>query len=301
MKKVLSLIALFLLVGSSYSCEWYIVKSESLSIRSGPGVSYPQVGELTQGEKVCADTITNSEWLKLEGENYIYKEYVENTLISCGEPYCVPNMKEPEGIYSYDFPDDTPGEPGYVQNPAYSNVYVPSYLRELQIADLKKHNFYRIKHGAQPVQLSEELLKISQDYAENLASQGCKLVHTTNRYTPAGVYFGENLYMSSKMANKGAATDDWYSEEPKYDYCNPGITSGSGHFTQVVWKNSKYVGFGYAQNVNSGCSVVVGQYIPGGNYGGQFSNNVQPENTCAPPVEEEECTLGEPICVPDIP
>lgn len=46
-----------------------------------------------------------------------------------------------------------------------------------------------------------------------------------------------------------------------------------GHFTQIVWKNTQYLGVGIAKNAY-GRTVIVATYFPPGNYKGQFINNV---------------------------
>jgi hypothetical protein len=47
----------------------------------------------------------------------------------------------------------------------------------------------------------------------------------------------------------------------------------TGHFTQVVWKNSTQVGFGVAVAPN-GSFYAVANYYPAGNFTGQFKENV---------------------------
>ena len=47
----------------------------------------------------------------------------------------------------------------------------------------------------------------------------------------------------------------------------------AGHFTQVVWKNSKKLGIGKAKNKN-GKTIVVANYEPAGNWIGQYKDNV---------------------------
>jgi len=47
----------------------------------------------------------------------------------------------------------------------------------------------------------------------------------------------------------------------------------SGHFSQVVWKNSKELGMGMAKD-QSGKFIVVANYNPPGNYRGQYVQNV---------------------------
>jgi hypothetical protein len=49
----------------------------------------------------------------------------------------------------------------------------------------------------------------------------------------------------------------------------------SGHFSQVIWANSKEMGVGVASN-RSGQIFVVACYDPAGNFLGQFKENVPP-------------------------
>jgi hypothetical protein len=52
----------------------------------------------------------------------------------------------------------------------------------------------------------------------------------------------------SKNYPNEAATQAWYDEIKDYDWENPGFSMETGHFTQVVWKGTTKVGFGYAQS-----------------------------------------------------
>ena len=70
------------------------------------------------------------------------------------------------------------------------------------------------------------------------------------------------------------ATKSWYNEITKYDFNKPGFSMETGHFTQVVWKNSKEVGFGVAKTKNKKKCIVVANYFPAGNYLNQFKENV---------------------------
>lgn len=70
----------------------------------------------------------------------------------------------------------------------------------------------------------------------------------------------------------------WGSERKKYNWNQPGFSGDTGHFTQVVWKNTKTVGCGW-KKCNGGQGKANGFYIvckydPAGNYQGQFPQNV---------------------------
>ena len=70
------------------------------------------------------------------------------------------------------------------------------------------------------------------------------------------------------------ATEMWYDEIKDYDFKKPGFSSGTGHFTQVVWVDSVELGVGKATSPN-GMQFVVARYFPPGNFLGRFPENVK--------------------------
>ena len=138
---------------------------------------------------------------------------------------------------------------------------------------LTRHNLYRAKHSAPNLERNSQLEDIAQAYSEKLVTLGY-LVHSSN--TLNGNYIGENLYFGYNAGYLGTKpVDAWYDEIKDYDFAKSEFTSGTGHFTQVVWKNSKQVGCGVACGSNDYCYVTC-NYYPGGNYLGQFKTNVLP-------------------------
>ena len=138
---------------------------------------------------------------------------------------------------------------------------------------LDAHNKYRKKHHVGNLVLSKDLCNIAQKYAETLARTG-NFAHSGDSYN--GNPMGENLFACYGMKITGKTmTDDWYNEINDYNFNRPGFTSGTGHFTQVVWKGSKQVGFGYAQ-ARDGYYYGVANYYPAGNYMNEFEDNVFP-------------------------
>ncbi|XP_075435364.1 Golgi-associated plant pathogenesis-related protein 1-like [Ascaphus truei] len=141
---------------------------------------------------------------------------------------------------------------------------------------LASHNTYRENHGAPPLELNRDICNSAQKWADYLLS-----IHTMKH---SGGQYGENLYMmNNPNANELAgnvAVDAWYNEITDYDFNNPGFSSTTGHFTQVVWKASSEVGVGLATDGN-GIFYVVGQYNPHGNITnpGSFQMNVLPLGT----------------------
>ena len=47
-----------------------------------------------------------------------------------------------------------------------------------------------------------------------------------------------------------------------------------GHFTQVVWKDSRRLGVGIAFGNSGRTAIIVANYYPRGNYQGQFAQQV---------------------------
>ena len=134
---------------------------------------------------------------------------------------------------------------------------------------LEWHNIYRKKHHAPPLTLNKDLSKIAQSYAEKLCATR-SFNHSSNKYK--GNELGENLYMcSGKVATGEEATTEWYNEIKQHNFKKE-FQSGTGHFTQLVWKSTKEVGFGVANKGNT--YYVVANYYPAGNVWGEFSTNV---------------------------
>ena len=85
---------------------------------------------------------------------------------------------------------------------------------------------------------------------------------------------GENLAMhsnSQKIGETTHATDAWYSEVSKVNFDDLKFVSGTGHFTQVVWKASVKLGMGVSGK------YCVARYKAPGNMMGAFDKNVFPK------------------------
>ena len=63
---------------------------------------------------------------------------------------------------------------------------------------------------------------------------------------------------------------------PGYQFNRGSQNKGTGHFTQVVWKESTLLGIGRAESEQGGmkCAYIVGRYKPAGNYIGEYQQNV---------------------------
>jgi hypothetical protein len=148
-------------------------------------------------------------------------------------------------------------------------------------------NAFRAMNGAAPLMLDATISATSQAWADHLASTGT-FVHSSNG-------FGENIAkVSSHYLTAGsaveAAVDMAYAESAGYDFLHPGYSSGTGHFTQLVWVGSKRLGIGAALSPTADWWYVVLNFDPPGNYVGveSFRANVRlpvssPSPTPLPP------------------
>lgn len=134
------------------------------------------------------------------------------------------------------------------------------------------HNLARIKYGNVPMlSLDATLNSIAQNYANQLAYYDAGLTHNENRQNT-----GENLYsMTNMKPTAKRVVDSWVNYEVgKYDFNRGDFNSQTGHFTQVVWKNTQKLGVGVARTDDTW--YVVCNYWPAGNVIGKFKENVFP-------------------------
>ncbi len=132
---------------------------------------------------------------------------------------------------------------------------------------LKWHNYFRSLHGVPGLRWSRQLQNLAQNWANYLARTKSWKHRPRNRY-------GENIYWIRGASPRSKnVVKSWYDEINYYNYNRPGFSMKTGHFTQVVWKNSRYLGCGWAQARDGGYYVVC-NYNPPGNYRGRFSSNV---------------------------
>ncbi|XP_064616338.1 uncharacterized protein LOC135480434 isoform X2 [Liolophura sinensis] len=153
----------------------------------------------------------------------------------------------------------------------------PQTMAEFSKDCLASHNDKRAKHRVAPLVHSQELTRHAQKWAEHMASTS-QFGHSDCRLSN-GDRLGENIACKwSSQADDytgGQATDQWYSEIKNMDFQKVGLSSGTGHFTQVVWKGSREFGVGKARG-RDGKVYVVANYRPAGNMIGEYEKNVFP-------------------------
>ena len=146
-----------------------------------------------------------------------------------------------------------------------------------KLSALQVHNDARKGVGVAPLVWSEKLEQQALKYAKQIAR--------TNNYEHSNTKDGENLAMfyEYEESNKVKtyiysdtplydASMAWYEEIKDYKYSKIKryrIGPKIGHYTQMVWKDTKEVGIASAISKN-GKVYVVARYYPVGNYLGEY-------------------------------
>ena len=124
-------------------------------------------------------------------------------------------------------------------------------------AMLQAHNAVRAQVGVAPLVWSSQLAGVAQEWADRLLATNSFAHRPSNRY-------GENLYtISGGMASPGDVIDAWVSEAQGYNFSRNTCSGVCGHYTQIVWRQTRAVGCAVA---SSGYRQIwVCNYDPPGN------------------------------------
>jgi pathogenesis-related protein 1 len=131
------------------------------------------------------------------------------------------------------------------------------------------HNKFRRKTGSGLPELvwDDEVAAYAQRWADHLKStNGCSMQH--RRGSSREKSYGENLaWASGKELEPEDVVQMWYDEIKYYNYASNSCSGVCGHYTQVIWRDSKKVGCGMAKCGRS--EVWVCNYDPPGNWVGR--------------------------------
>jgi pathogenesis-related protein 1 len=126
---------------------------------------------------------------------------------------------------------------------------------------LAAHNAVRARLGIAPLKWSERLAERAEDWAATLLARK-QFAHRPNSS------YGENLFeIRGAAASPAQVVDAWASESRNYDYGSNRCRGVCGHYTQVVWRDTKEVGCAVARG--GGREVWVCDYDPPGNWAGR--------------------------------
>lgn len=148
-------------------------------------------------------------------------------------------------------------------------------------AILNSTNVYRSAYNASSVRWNSTLEDFASSYlAANASSDsdsddddggsGNNLEKCTMQHS--GGPYGENLALGCSTA--GSCVDMWAAEAPLYDYAAAQFTHDSGHFTQLVWRDTTDVGCAAHLCPGNYGWYLACEYWPRGNIVGAFGEEV---------------------------
>jgi hypothetical protein len=175
---------------------------------------------------------------------------------------------------------------GGADDGAGGNVIEEQRQRQLQLplqqqrwltAHNRRRRHYHSSFGVTYVRLrwSASLAASAQSYAETLARTG--------RFEHSRLGVGENLAWNGGTVapSPDSVLTRWADDE---------ASSMGGHFTQVVWRATRYVGCGEAVRSGGGGHVQVCHYVTPGNCNGSTRTNMLATTSpCAPQCPAEGC------------
>jgi uncharacterized protein YkwD len=126
---------------------------------------------------------------------------------------------------------------------------------------LAAHNSVRRSVGVPPLVWSESLAALAREWADYLAPHR-QFFH--RRDSP----YGENVFeITGASASPVEVVNDWAAESRNYEYGSNTCHGVCGHYTQIVWRDTKRVGCAAARSGRN--EVWVCNYDPPGNFIGR--------------------------------
>jgi len=137
----------------------------------------------------------------------------------------------------------------------------PAAMSALGRDMLASHNAVRAREGVAPLAWSARLAARSQDWADTLVERK-QFTHRPN--SP----YGENLFeIVGAVVSAAQVVNTWAEESRNYDYSSNTCRGVCGHYTQIVWANTKELGCAVARGGRR--EVWVCNYDPPGNWNGK--------------------------------
>ncbi|MFL6415305.1 MAG: CAP domain-containing protein [Bryobacteraceae bacterium] len=126
---------------------------------------------------------------------------------------------------------------------------------------LAAHNVYRRQIGTPPLEWSTRLAATAQSWANELV-QTAVLKHRSD------LQVGENLFEAvGRPADVRQVVDSWAAERSAYHPETNSCSGRCGHYTQIIWRDTKRVGCGVAREGRR--EIWVCNYDPPGNIIGE--------------------------------
>jgi uncharacterized protein YkwD len=127
---------------------------------------------------------------------------------------------------------------------------------------LTAHNAVRQRVGVPPLAWSERLAAFAQEWVDTLAARR-QFFH--RRKSP----YGENLFeITGAGVGPAEVVNDWASESRNYQYRSNTCRGVCGHYTQIIWRDTRRVGCAAARSDRT--EIWVCNYDPPGNWTGKY-------------------------------
>ena len=133
---------------------------------------------------------------------------------------------------------------------------------------LEEHNLKRDLHDSPHLLKNEQLCNLAEKCALELSKNENNI-----NYIYKDEFLGQNIYIyKGNNLNIRNIFNEWYEEIKYYNSNLNKFQKNSSHFTQMIWKETKEIGFGYIERGDTFYAVAL--YYPPGNTFGEFKNNV---------------------------
>ncbi|KAF1745111.1 hypothetical protein MXB_796, partial [Myxobolus squamalis] len=148
-------------------------------------------------------------------------------------------------------------------------ITVDHYNEEM----LELHNKARTAHNVPPLILDNNLRKLAQNLAESLLLN--KIGKCDFPKIPE-IHYGKSIthIIGKELPHPRSICSSWYDGNRTYNFKHGEFNFKNGGFSQMIWKNTKKVGFGIYWGEDR--SLVVALYYPAGNIKGKYEENVEP-------------------------
>ena len=162
-----------------------------------------------------------------------------------------------------------------ITDPSKRNNNDEKKILKLWEKTLKKHNKYRRMHSSDNLNLNTDLCKIAQSIAEKYSEMDIENMYMIPPKLYKDDIVGENIAIIDECDNLNFEdiVNKWYEEKKNYEFGSNKYIENTGHFTQLIWKETKEVGFGHKKS-NNGKIYFIAIYYPAGNIFKQFKYNV---------------------------
>jgi len=162
----------------------------------------------------------------------------------------------------------------------FNQAFPKEALDALSKTALDLHNHERARYGLEPLQWNVELANMAACWAD-LKAYG----HSEDHFCASGeniaMGLGDPCYSNPMEGMKNAIMS--FLDEDRNWAQSPHLAEDNGHWTQAVWKDTRFVGCAVAQRKNfmqgyssddQASMYVVCEYYPPGNVIGQFDEQV---------------------------